>query len=880
MMRLRLTHFPAKLVQNIRTWFQRAFDGTHNHYSCYLPDRLGRFPFLILRLFYSGIKLDKSQTDIIDQIDKDAIIIYVTKFHNPFELMFFYSRCRQQGLPFPQIAFDYRVFIWQPLSRIVKILLAHVDYFLRNFSLPDPYKSGFIKQELINGRCGYLSLVGSKVFYRRFVKFRTDPLQYLIELQKTIERPIIIVPQLLFLTKTPQRTQPTLIDMIFGSEHKPGRIRRWVTLFRNPDKVFVETSKPVNLRHYLEPAEVRDKSVEYQALLLRRDLMVQLNRHRQSITGPIIKTREELKEAILTQVRFRQFMDEYAEDRDIPLTDVTKKAAAYIEEIAAQYNPSMLKIYSAIVGWIIRSIFDGAAFNKDVLEKIKRMSLKGPLVLIPCHKSHIDYLILSYIMYHNNMPCPFIAAGKNLSFWPLGPLFRSGGAFFIRRRFKGAVLYSRVFSEYIYKLLEEGFNIEQFIEGGRSRTGKLLMPKLGLLSILLKAYKDGACEDMIIVPIYIGYDRVLEEKSYLHELEGGKKEPENLRQVIQARKFLKKRYGKIYIRFHDPISLNELLARFRKPYQEMDSTEHNALCRNLGHRVIHAISRVAVVTPHGLVASAILNCSQNRFSSNYLMSTIETYLRYLGMQNATLADTLVYDNYQVIQHVLNSYVQRKFVRPDSTSDQNQSSEMTYTVNTEKRSNLEYYKNNCVAFFVPASFTAFAILEKGTSSFAASDLHERYTFLQNFFKYEFAYDVDRTIADYVQNNLNAFIDNGILAFDQNSPQPYAVTPAGQRKLYLFSEFLKTYFESYWVVLSFYMQHRHRAIKSKDRLKKVADTGNAMFKNKEIERKEAINKVSFQNAITFFNSRGIKGSDNVEKIDFYAETIKHTLKFLNQ
>jgi len=876
----RLTHLPAKMVLKLKQWIHRVFDGTHNHYSCYLPDRLGRFPFFILKLFYSGIKLDENQTAVIEQITKDAIIVYAAKFHNPFELMFFYSRYRQQGLPFPQLAFDYRVYIWQPLSRLVKILLAHIDFFLRNLALPDPYESGFISQELINGRCGYLSLVGRKAFYRRFVKFRTDPLQYLIDLQKTIERPIIIVPQLLFLTKKPPRTQHSLIDVLFGPEHKPGRIRRWVTLFRNPDKVFVETSKPIDLKQYLEPAEVQSKSTEYQALLLRRDLMVQLNRHRQSITGPIIKSREELKESILTRVRFQKFMDEYAEDRDIPMKVVSKKVDAYIEEIAARYNPSVLKIYSAIVGWIIRTIFDGAIINQDALNKVKRISLKGPLVLIPCHKSHIDYLILSYLMYHNNMPCPLIAAGRNLSFWPLGPLFRSGGAFFIRRRFKGAVLYSRVFSEYIYKLLEEGFNIEQFIEGGRSRTGKLLMPKLGLLSILLNAYKEGACKDMIVVPIYIGYDRVLEEKSYLDELEGGKKEPENLRQVIEARKFLKKRYGKIYIQFSDPISLNELLSKFEKPLGEMDSTEQSALCRNLGHRVIHAISRAAVVTPSGLVASAILNCSQNTFSSDHLMSAIETYLRYLATQNATLADTLVYDNFQAIQKVLNSYVQRKFIQPDSTSKKFQSSETTYTINVDKRSNLEYYKNNCVAFFIPASFTALAILEKETSRFSATGLHARYEFLQDFFKYEFAYDVDRTIEDYVQDNLNAFINDGILAFDPHAPDPYAATPAGLRKLNLFSRFLRTYFESYWIVLGFYMQNSHSTIRSRDHIKKLTEAGNEMFKRKEIEHKEAINKVSFQNAVTFFNSRGIKGSENIEKIDFYAEAIKRSINFFYQ
>ncbi|MDL2275608.1 glycerol-3-phosphate acyltransferase, partial [Desulfosarcina sp. OttesenSCG-928-G10] len=180
-----------------------------------------------------------------------------------------------------------------------------------------------------------------------------------------------------------------------------------------------------------------------------------------------------------------------------------------------------------------------------------------------------DYLILSYLFYRNNMACPLITAGKNLSFWPLGPIFRRAGAFFLRRSFKGETLYKDVFSAYLHKLLEEGFNVELFIEGGRSRSGKLLRPKLGILSMLLDAYRNGACADMIVVPVYIGYDRIIEEHAYIHEVEGGNKEDENLGQVIRARRFLKKRYGKIYVNFHEPLSLREFLAGTDVPIDKM-----------------------------------------------------------------------------------------------------------------------------------------------------------------------------------------------------------------------------------------------------------------------------------------------------------------------
>ena len=859
-------------------WINKFLHGSHDHYTWMLPDKMGSFTNLLLKLFYKGIKLEGQQTEIIQGLGDEAIVVYVNKFRSFFEYLFYYNRYQQENLPYPQIGFDYKVYVWQPLTKLLRVWLAKLDYFVRHRSLPNPFSNEFVKRELMNGRCAFLSLVGKKIFHRRFVKAETDPIQYLIEIQKSTDRSIYLIPQLMFFSKTARRENPTLIDILFGPEDKPGNIRRLVTLFKNSDRVFVEVSEPLNLKNYLASAKTRRQTTEYQSLLLRRDLLVQLNAHRQSITGPVRKSREELKESILTTERLRRFMETYAENRDIPIQQVRRKADGYIEEIAANYRPAFIKVASVIVGWIIRAMFDGFTTNHDVLNRVKNMSLKGPLILIPSHKSHIDYLILDYVLYHNNLPVPHIAAGKNLSFWPMGPLFRSGGAFFLRRSFGGAVLYSKVFAEYIHKLLEEGYNVEQFIEGGRSRTGKLLMPKLGLLSIIMNAFKNGACSDMLIVPIYVGYDRILEEKSYLHELGGGKKEPENILQVFRAHKFLKKRYGKIYIQFHEPISVNQLLSQHGRPLADMKSKERNAFTRNLGYQIINAINRVTVVTPHGLVASAVLNFVKEKFSISELFSVLGTYMRFLTTQNAKLSDTLVSDQHRAFEKVVASYTQRKFIELVSKNKEKKDAGKKYLINEGRRLYLEYYKNTCIAFFIPAAYTAMAILEKDSFRFSASDLHAGYGFWRKFFKYEFAYDVDVRSEFHVRKCIKAFIDEGMVIPHQTLPDTYDVTPAGFRKLKTFALFLKTYFESYWIVLNFYMRNPKDKFKPKDRLKKITARGNRMYKRKEIDRKEALSKVTYQNAIEMFSSRGIKGSDDTEKIETYAVALQNALKYL--
>lgn len=867
---------PAR--SRLRQWIDKALQGTHHHFSCFVPAKLGFLAGLLMKMFYSGVKVDDGQLAVLKRLPPDAAIVYTGKYKSHFEFWFYFVRYQREKLRYPEIGLDYRFLILQPVSRILRMLLAHLDYFFRNWKLLDPYKSGYIRDELTRGRTAFLSLIEKKGFYRRFVKAETDPIQHLIEIQKTLDRPIYLVPQLMLFGREPHRSIPSVLDIFLGSRENPGKIRKIMALFKNPGRVFVEVSQPLDLRRFIETPEIRERDLEQQAVLLRRRLLQQINRHRQSITGPILKTKEELKEQILTGERLQGYMEQFAAKRETPLYKVRKEADGYIDEIAAKYNGVVIKIGSIMVRWFLNSMFEGVTVNNDMLNRVKTMAQRGPVIFIPCHKSHIDYLILSYILYHNNMPCPHIAAGKNLSFWPLGPFFRGGGAFFIRRTFKGAVLYSKVFAEYIFRLLAEGFNIEFFIEGGRSRTGKLILPKLGLLSIILNAYREGACEDMIFAPIYIGYDRVLEENAYLHEIEGGRKEPENFWQVFKARKFLKKRFGRIYIKFNEPISIKDVLTRFETPFDEMSNKEQNILCRNLGFRIINAINAVTVVTPHALAASALLNASKERLTYQQLLEIIETYLSFLSSQGSPLADTLLVDQARAIENALDSFAQSKFIEKIDAKQEDFEGETEFKINLGKRPALAYYQNSCIAFFIPAAITGLIILGKDAFQFSAVDLHSEYRFVQEFFKNEFAYDVDRTPEYFVRKTLKAFIDDAILMPHRTLPDTYQLTSLGYRKLRHFASFLKPFFESYWITLNSFMQVSKKELDKKERVKKVQSLGNRMYKDKAVDRIEALSKINYVNAVDYFNYHGIKNAQAEEKIQMYAEKIQNYLSYL--
>ncbi|MFW5957841.1 MAG: 1-acyl-sn-glycerol-3-phosphate acyltransferase [Desulfosalsimonas sp.] len=856
----------------------RAGNNEEASFFCFLPSSTGLFALLADVLLFRRPKIEPEYQRTLKELRNSGIIVFVNKYPSQFEYFFCHTRFRRQGLPYPAISFDHRIFFWQPAKRIYRTALFYVKHLARHFRLPDPYETDYYRSKLEEGHSAMLSLVEEKGFYHREVQSRTDPLEYLIEMQKAVDKPICFVPQLILYDKTPQAARLSLIDMIFGTREKPGRLRRLFMLMMRPGKVLIEASEPVYLNEFLQKPGASELSEKDLAIYLRRHLVDKINRHRQSITGPVLKSRVEIMEEVLTSRSMQNTIEEYAGTRELSIHLAQKEAAEMLDEIAASYNSRIIKFFDISLRWILRAMFDGMVVDQEGLNRIRQASQKGPVILVPCHKSHLDYLIISFVFFHNNLPCPMIAAGRNLSFWPIGPLFRGGGAFFIRRTFKGNPLYPKVFAAYLQKILQEGFHVEFFIEGGRSRTGKLLSPKIGFLSLMVDAYLACNWEDVQLVPIYIGYDRVLEEKAYVHEMEGGKKSPENIGKVFKARKFLKRKYGKIYINFHEPFSMNEHFGSRQSDYPVISRSEQRKRLYGFGEKLISAINEISVVTPHAVIAAAILNCSQKRAYYKQLISNTETYINYLMSKDVKLADTLYVDRENAFNYVLATFVSNKILEKTeaTASPEGAPANPIFKIHENRRPNLEYYKNNCVIHFVPATYTALSILALDSFQFQENSLYEHYSFLKDFFAKEFIFAPESADEAVVRENINTFMNDAILAPHPSLAETYNVTSAGLRKLQLFAAFLTPYFESYWVVLNFYMRYTKKSIFDiKDYTKKIQAFGNRMYKRNEILRMEALSKMNYRNAVDSFASWGLTGPEEgrevldacIEKVQFY-------------
>jgi glycerol-3-phosphate O-acyltransferase len=836
----------GRMVGSLAGWL-----GGHDfHYAGFLPSRPGFLARYTLDPVFSRVTVNPRYLERLRDLANQGAVVYALKYRSHLDFLFFNRRYQKLGVKAPEVAFDLNLWMWQPFSHLVQIISAAVSYFTHRKAWPNPFQDGYFLRTLKEKRGSLLFLVDQVGFRQRFLRPREDPIRHLLELQEQLDFPIFLVPQMVIYEKAPFRENKGLWQHFFGDSENPGKLRKLGLCFLKAKQAVVEVAEPVNLQEVRRTAPAGG-SLRELAQQIRRELIQRIDTKRRVITGPVVKSREEVLELTLTDPGLTRTMELLAETEKKKLYKIKKSAQDYFWEISADSNLIYINGMLRVVAWLTEHLFDGIAFDTEGFEKVREAGQKGPLIFVPCHKSHLDYLILNNLIYQHHMQPPRIAAGKNLSFWPLGPLFRGSGAFFIRRRFLGGKLYAEVLYTYLKTLIKTGYNIEFFIEGGRSRTGKLVLPKLGLLNMLLRAYDEKAAPDLLFVPTFIGYDQVLEEKAYLSELEGVSKKTESVGQLVKARKFLKKRYGRAYIQFSEPLSIRDYLAGL--PAAESHQARDHG--QDVAYHIIQAINQVSVVTPFALLCAALLTYPRKGVYRRELLQIIQVLYDYLQAQNFPQGDSLENLN-QAVEETLALCESRKLITPIE-KEEGLTDELGlggYSIDETKRPLLEYYKNNILHCFLPASMVSLAILARQGFEFSRSQVLEDFRFLQDFFKNEFIFS-DLAPERQVEGMLNYFNSRGVIINLDPQEASYTLSAHGLKELSYFANLLYNYLESYWVVFRSmkYLQKKPRS--EKEFLKRIQSIGQKLYKLGEVERSEALSEATFQNALKVFGEKGI-------------------------
>jgi glycerol-3-phosphate O-acyltransferase len=303
---------------------------------------------------------------------------------------------------------------------------------------------------------------------------------------------------------------------------------------------------------------------------VRRIIFTFLYREEKVVEGPALRPLHRVMRAVIGAPGVRAAIRSRAEERHWPIERASAEATKMFREIAANMNSTILAFLNFIVTVILKKMF--VSIELIGIEKIADYAKRNPLVLAPSHRSYCDFLILSTAFYANHLVPPHVAARDNMAFGPFGALWRRGGAFYLRRSFEDP-LYRVVFRSYVTYLIKQGYTQEFFIEGGRSRTGKTLAPRLGMLAWNVDAFLQTARHDLFFVPIAITYEYLVEERAIVGEREGEKKEEESVLGLVRARKFLRRRFGSVWVNFGEPISLASALGERREIFFRDGSAE-------------------------------------------------------------------------------------------------------------------------------------------------------------------------------------------------------------------------------------------------------------------------------------------------------------------
>ena len=417
-----------------------------------------------------------------------------------------------------------------------------------------------------------------------------------------------------------------------GDLDNPGHLRKFWLIMFSGRQVLCRMSRPVSLGQMS-----RQSGADYRiAHKLARVARVHFVRMRYAVAGPKLSDRNELLNQLLKTPALKKAIKDEQRSNKVDEAQALKKAKGYLNEIAANYSETLVRVLDRFMTWMWSRIYNG--IDVRGADEVRKLAQQGhEIIYVPCHRSHMDYLLLSYVIYKQGLVPPHIAAGVNLNFFPVGSIFRRGGAFFIRRSFRGNKLYSSVFREYLCWLFQKGYPVEYFTEGGRSRTGRLLPPKTGMFAMTVQGMLRGQQRPISIVPVYLGYEHVMEVATYLKELKGKNKEKESLFQVLKSVTKLKN-FGQGFVTFGSPIDLKAYMDDHVDDWQRSvtrgaEEPERPSwltpTVNGLAEQVMRGINDCAAANSVNLTALALLSSEHNALTREELIAQINVYLDLL-----------------------------------------------------------------------------------------------------------------------------------------------------------------------------------------------------------------------------------------------------------
>ncbi|MFK7730215.1 MAG: glycerol-3-phosphate 1-O-acyltransferase PlsB [Pseudomonadales bacterium] len=546
-------------------------------------------------------------------------------------------------------------------------------------------------------------------------------------LQRAELEQLVLLPTAIYWGRAPEK-EHSLIKVLFSEQWDvAGRTRKFFTTLLHGRQTLARFSEPLTVASLLddsvqlqsaakehdEPSPADTINYPRMARKLSRILRVHFRQRRIASLGPdqshkrTIIAQVRRNPAVVKAIANEQNKPGYGKRKhwySLPSKTADDTANDYAFEIAADMSYRTVRFMQRLLQWLWNRLYDGVQFKG--LERLRAIDDGKELVYVPCHRSHIDYLLMSYALFMQGVSLPHIAAGLNLNMPLVGPFLRFGGAFYVRRSFAGNRLYAAVFNAYVQEIISRGHSMEYFIEGGRSRSGRLLSPKGGMLAMTIQAYLQDTERQIAFVPVYFGYERMVEGQSFISELGGAKKRKESFFGFIGSLQALRQQFGEVYANIGEPIELDDVLNAHNANWREQVPTEDsgdkpawlNPVVDSLGSEIMYRINRAAAVTPVSILALALLSAPRQNLAKQDLSRQIDLLLTLL--ETVPYSDEVYLPEHDV-EHIIAhgegmGYIE---VEPHALG------ELVLTVRDQAVA-LTYFRNNILHLFaVPATVAA-------------------------------------------------------------------------------------------------------------------------------------------------------------------------------
>lgn len=447
-------------------------------------------------------------------------------------------------------------------------------------------------------------------------------------LQANPELDIELVPVTVLWGRSPDKEDSWFKLLFSDTWATPSTVKQLVNIGLHGRQSYLEFHEPQSLRDLVEYAQQHYPNLS-PATYIVSTLNDYLDRQREVVLGPDLSDRRNVMQSVLKSRDVQEAIRRESIRGKISMLEAERRAIGYVNEIVSDYSHSAVRFADLALTRLWTQLYDGVEVHN--FSTVRELAKDYEIVYTPCHRSHIDYLLLSYVIYKRGLMVPYIAAGDNLNLPFVGQLLRGGGAFFIRRSFRGNGLYTSVFKEYLYSILSRNTPLEYFIEGGRSRTGRLLPPKTGMLAMTVHSHLRGRAKPIVFVPTYIGYESLMEGSTYVGEMQGKPKEAESIFGILKTLRKIERIFGKVHVNFGEPVFLDDLLKQHNAENVYIEKNDDpvppavSEAVNSSANAILENINRAVVINPVSLLSIILLATPKHTLDEEICIKQLEAY---------------------------------------------------------------------------------------------------------------------------------------------------------------------------------------------------------------------------------------------------------------